>query len=344
MPAPRRPRRDADCGQLCATAVPRPLRLFDRHSRPTPTDGTAGPRIDSAAPPRPPAFVRDPPRDQCGSVSAQQYRVTVTRTNRPTRRSSHRASGATRRRPTALSRDDVAHLAHLARLELTDAGAGSVCRAAGGHPGRRRHRDRLAAADIEPTTSRGPADQRVPGGRRPAGPDPRGGAGRRAGRRAGSVPGAADPGRRAVSRVTELTRMTAESLGRARSPAVSSAPRRSPALTWTGSTPSTGPCTRSCTCPPSRRCPRPGPSTGPGRRGSPRLTAGRGAAGAEGHRGADGGSGHRRLQDPGGLDPAVRRDRDHPAAGRGRGHPGKDQPGRVRDGLVDRELRVRPDP
>ena len=51
-----------------------------------------------------------------------------------------------------------------------------------------------------------------------------------------------------------------------------------------------------------------------------------------------------RLAHPGGLASAVRRD-DHAAAQAGRrDHPRQDQHGRVRDGLVDGELGVRPEP
>ena len=52
----------------------------------------------------------------------------------------------------------------------------------------------------------------------------------------------------------------------------------------------------------------------------------------------------RRIEDPRGLDVAVRRHRHRAAAGGRYSDPGQDQYGRVRDGLVDRELRVRPDP
>ena len=45
-----------------------------------------------------------------------------------------------------------------------------------------------------------------------------------------------------------------------------------------------------------------------------------------------------------GLDPAVRRHRHHQAAGRRHRDPGQDQPGRVRDGLVHRELGLRTHP
>ena len=50
-----------------------------------------------------------------------------------------------------------------------------------------------------------------------------------------------------------------------------------------------------------------------------------------------------RIQDSGGLDPAVRRDRDAAAARRRCGHRGQDQHGRVRHGVLDREFRVRAD-
>ena len=53
---------------------------------------------------------------------------------------------------------------------------------------------------------------------------------------------------------------------------------------------------------------------------------------------------HLRLEDPRGLDPALRRHRRR-AAARGRpADPGQDQHGRVRDGLLDRALRLRPHP
>ena len=55
-----------------------------------------------------------------------------------------------------------------------------------------------------------------------------------------------------------------------------------------------------------------------------------------------GAPGHLRIEDPRGLVPAVRVDH-HRAAARGRRDPHRqDQHGRVRDGLVDRELRLRP--
>ena len=50
------------------------------------------------------------------------------------------------------------------------------------------------------------------------------------------------------------------------------------------------------------------------------------------------------VADPRGLAPAVHRDRRRAGAGAGAVPVGEDEPRRVRDGLVDRELRVRPDP
>ena len=96
---------------------------------------------------------------------------------------------------------------------------------------------------------------------------------------------------------------------------------------------------------------RPGP--GPGhrdrrgrqdrRRGAAR-SAGRGAAGAQGRADLRRSAHHLRFQDLGALDPALLRHR-HPAADRCRHRdPRQDQHGRVRHGLLDGELRVRPDP
>ena len=63
--------------------------------------------------------------------------------------------------------------------------------------------------------------------------------------------------------------------------------------------------------------------------------------GRAGHRGA---AHDVRLEDPRGLDPAVRRDRRRQAEGGRTADPGQDQHGRVRDGLLDRALGLRPDP
>ena len=53
---------------------------------------------------------------------------------------------------------------------------------------------------------------------------------------------------------------------------------------------------------------------------------------------------HRRLEDPRRLPPGLRRDRRRALQAGGPRPPRQDQHGRVRDGLVDRELGVRPEP
>ena len=71
-----------------------------------------------------------------------------------------------------------------------------------------------------------------------------------------------------------------------------------------------------------------------------RSTACRRAQGRPVHaRGPD----HLRLEDPRALRAALRRHRGDAPRGGGRGAPRQDQHGRVRHGLVDRELRLRPD-
>ena len=69
----------------------------------------------------------------------------------------------------------------------------------------------------------------------------------------------------------------------------------------------------------------------------------RGAARAQGRALHRGRPDHGRLAHPRGLAPAVRRDRHRAAQGRRRGHPRQDQHGRVRDGLLHRAQRLRPD-
>ena len=102
--------------------------------------------------------------------------------------------------------------------------------------------------------------------------------------------------------------------------------------------------TRSCTSPPTRRWrPRP-PSTSAGRRRTAAVAAGRGAAGAQGRVHQRRHAHHLRVEDPRGLAFAVRRHGDRAAARGGHPDPRQDQHGRVRDGLVDGELRLRPDP
>ena len=75
----------------------------------------------------------------------------------------------------------------------------------------------------------------------------------------------------------------------------------------------------------------------------PRLAARRGADRGQGRARHQGSADHVRLEDPRGLDPAVRRHRRRAAARRRPADPGQDQHGRVRDGLLHRALRLRPD-
>ena len=82
----------------------------------------------------------------------------------------------------------------------------------------------------------------------------------------------------------------------------------------------------------------------PGRRRRADRPARRRAAGAQGRHRPEGHPDHLRVEDPRGLAAAVRRDGGRPAQGRRRRHPRQDQHGRVRHGLLDRALRLRPDP
>ena len=131
-------------------------------------------------------------------------------------------------------------------------------------------------------------------------------------------------------------------------PALPSSPRWWPAArrrrrrwrtpTWTASAPPTTRCTPSCTSTATARSRRPARVDARRAAGAPLGAAGRRAARAEGRVHHARRPHHVRLADPRGLDPAVRR-HGHRAAARGRGgDPGQDQHGRVRHGLVDREL------
>ena len=105
-----------------------------------------------------------------------------------------------------ISRDEVAHLARLARLAVTDdeldkfAGQLDVILQSVARVGE------VAADDIPPTSHAVPLTQRLP--RRLAAPraDPAAGPGRRAGRRGRPVPRAADPGGRGMSELTTADR------------------------------------------------------------------------------------------------------------------------------------------
>ena len=182
----------------------------------------------------------------------------------------------------ALSPDDVAALARLARIELTDEelahlapqldvileSVASVVRRR-----RRRH-----PADLP----RAAADQRVPRGRGPsvAAAWPTCWPARRPPSRTGSG------SRRSWGRRDDATSTQEDRRRPRRRP---SPPARSSSVevtrrTWTGSPPSTATCTRSCTSTASGRWPRPRGRRPPGAGGETARPAGRGAAGAQGHR------------------------------------------------------------
>ncbi len=101
----------------------------------------------------------------------------------------------------AISREEVAHLARLSRLAVTEqeldtfAGQLDVILQAVARVGE------VAADDIPPTSHSVPLTNVLPRRRRAAVPDPGGGALRRAGRRGRPVPRAADPGRGGLSHV-----------------------------------------------------------------------------------------------------------------------------------------------
>ena len=243
----------------------------------------------------------------------------------------------------SLSRDEVAHLAGLARIDLSDAEldhlAGqlavileSVAPVA-----------EVAADDIPPTSHAAAADQRLPRRRRRARPD--------AEQALAGAPAVeeqrfrvpADPGGGGV--MSDLTRLH----GRRGSPRPLAAGettrgRGRPGPTWTGSPRSTAPCTPSCTSTPRARWPAAAAVDARRAAGEPlRPLAGvpdRGQ-GRAGHAGA---ADDVRVADPRGLGAAVRRDGRRAAQGRRPGDPRQDQHGRVRDGLLDRALGLRPDP
>ena len=151
-----------------------------------------------------------------------------------------------------------------------------------------------AAGDIEPTTHAVPLTNVYRDDVVRPGLIARGGAGRRA-RGARTAASACRRSWEKSSDAANSPRMTAAAAGRRRSPAARSAPSRSRRRTWTGSRPSTAPCTRSCTSPPSPRWRRPRAVDEARANGASRgVAAGRSAAGAQGHRRAARRPGHRR--------------------------------------------------
>ena len=240
----------------------------------------------------------------------------------------------------ALTPDDVAALARLARIELTDDELAQLAPQLDVILESVAHVTDVAADDIPPTSHALPltnvfrADVTSP-----SLPLDRG-ARRCARRGAGPLPGAADPGGGGVShprrrRPTSPARISV----RARS-----ARSRSPRRTSTGSPRSTARCTPSCTSTASGRWPGPPRSTPrspPASQLGPLAGVPLALKDVLTYEGAPTTCGSKILE--GWLPPY---DATVTAAAAGRRHrdPRQDQHGRVRDGLLDRELRVRPDP
>ena len=239
--------------------------------------------------------------------------------------------------PESLSRDEVAHLADLARIDLTEAELDhlapqlsvileSVASIQG-----------VAGADVPPTSHALPLTNVFREDVVEAVPDPGAGAVGRARAGAAAVLGPADPGGRAVT--ADLRRTAAELADDLASGATTSVELTQAALDRIARGRRRGP-----RVPPGRhrgRAARPPRVRRAPRRRAGRLVAGRRADRGQGRARDQGPADHLRLEDPRGLGPAVRRDRGRQGA-RGRAaDPRQDQHGRVRDGLLDRALGVR---
>ena len=237
---------------------------------------------------------------------------------------------------STLSRDDeVAHLARLARLAVTDEEldlfAGQLDRRARRRRPGREGRGRGRPADHP----RGADDQRDAPRRRPPEPAARRRPGRCSRGRGRPVPRAADPGGGGVS--TDLTTHD-------RRP---SCGRRWPTATYLGRghpglpRPDRGRPTAS-SAPTCTSTPRPRSRARP--RSTPAGDRGTGLAGVpvalKDVVVTEGVPDHQRLEDPRGLEAALRRHRRRAAQGRRHGAARQDQHGRVRDGLLHRELRL----
>ena len=245
----------------------------------------------------------------------------------------------------AISRDDVAHLARLARIDLTDAELDHLAPQLAVIVESVAKVSEVAGDDVPPTSHPLPLtnvfrDDVVA----PASTAERG-AGRRARGRPAAVQRAADPGgggserRRSVTSIDPAHRPswpTRSRAGEVSSVEVDPGPPG----------PHRGGRRRGARVPARRRRRR----AGRRRRGRPPPRGRRGAARAG--RRADRRQGRRRdpraaddrgLADARGLGAAVRRHRRRAAARRRAADPRQDQHGRVRDGLVDRALGLRPD-
>ncbi len=205
-----------------------------------------------------------------------------------------------------ITRDEVAHLANLARIDLSDAELDHLAPQLSVILESVASISDVAGDDIPPTSHALPLTNVFREDVVAAVPHRRAGAVRRARRRSSS--GSACRG----SWGTSSERLGPDPQDRRRAGRRSRRRRRrprssSPGRTSTGSTRSTAPCTRSCTSTATARSPRPPPPTS----GAPpaddlqraRRRADRGQGRAR-HRGA---ADDLRVADPRGLDPAVRR-------------------------------------
>ena len=241
------------------------------------------------------------------------------------------------RMPESLTRDEVAHLADLARIDLTDAELDhlapqlsvileSVASISG-----------VAGDDVPPTSHALPLTNVFREDVVDAVPDPRAGALRRPGGRAAAVLRPADPGGRAVTRPASARPRPSWPTPRRRRDHLGRADPGPPRPDRRGRR-------RRARVPARRRRGRARQAAEPptsAARPAAGLRAGRRADRGQGRAGHRGPAHHLRLEDPRGLDPAVRRDRGRQAA-RGRpADPRQDQHGRVRDGLLHRALGVR---
>ena len=216
----------------------------------------------------------------------------------------------------AITRDEVLHVARLARLELTEDEVARFTRAAERDPGG--GRQGLGARPLRRRADGAPARrrQRLGRGRAAAVAARRGGAGERARPRRRLLQGAA-------GMTIDTLRLTAEEAmrpARARRGLRRRAPWRLPRRDRRARR-------RAARLPAHRR-------RGRGRRRADRVQG----PDLDARRRDDG-----RLEDPRGLRPGLRRDRRDALPRRRAAAARQDQHGRVRDGLVDRELGLRAD-
>ena len=238
----------------------------------------------------------------------------------------------------ALTSEDVAALARLARIDLTDEELAQLAPQLDVILESVAHVSDVAADDIPPTSHALPltnvfradvTDSVAAAGR---------GAGGRAGRRAGPLPGAADPGGGSV-----IIHETAERLAAQ----IKSGERSSVEVTQAHLdriAAVDGAVHAFLHVDGERALARAAAVDAKIAAGETARPAGRRTAGPEGRPHLPRRADDVRVEDPPGLAAALRRRRHRAAARRRPGHPGQDQHGRVRHGLLHRELRLRPDP